>query len=139
MRKSMNVRLSSPCPTPQTTQSALPSKPTTGRKARRFTPPCAVPAGSVWAEDLLPAQANNLYVFPAVGMAIYATQARRVTDEMFVESARAVADQMTMDQLDHGLLYPPQSNILETEVKTAARVAKVVFENKLARVERPSG
>jgi malate dehydrogenase (oxaloacetate-decarboxylating)(NADP+) len=87
---------------------------------------------------LLPAQANNLYVFPAVGMAIYATQARRVTDEMFVESARAVADQMTMDQLDHGLLYPPQSNILETEVKTAARVAKVVFENKLARVERPS-
>ena len=89
-------------------------------------------------QTLLPAQANNFYVFPAVGMAIYATQARRVTDEMFVESARAIADQVTIDQLEHGLLYPPQSNILETEVKTAARVAKVVFDSNLARVERPA-
>jgi hypothetical protein len=33
---------------------------------------------------------------------------------------------------------PPQSKILETKVKTAARVAKVVFENDLALVERPA-
>jgi malate dehydrogenase (oxaloacetate-decarboxylating)(NADP+) len=63
-------------------------------------------------QTLLPGQANNLYMFPAVGMAIYATQANRVTDEMFIEAARALADQVTPDQLKHGLLYPPQSNIL---------------------------
>ena len=39
----------------------------------------------------LPSQANNLYVFPAVGMAIYATKAQRVTDAMFIEAANAVA------------------------------------------------
>ena len=89
-------------------------------------------------KTLLPAQANNLYIFPAVGMAIYATQAKRVTDEMFIEAARAVADQVTPAELNQGLLYPPQSNILETEIKTAARVAKVVFDNNLARVDRPS-
>jgi malate dehydrogenase (oxaloacetate-decarboxylating)(NADP+) len=85
----------------------------------------------------LPGQANNLYIFPAVGMAIYATQTKRVTDEMFIEAAHALADQVTPGQLQQGLLYPPQSNILETEIKVAARVAKVVFDSDLARVARP--
>jgi malate dehydrogenase (oxaloacetate-decarboxylating)(NADP+) len=39
--------------------------------------------------------------------------------------------------LSQGLLYPPQSNILETEIKVAARAAKVVFDSGLARVPRP--
>ena len=89
-------------------------------------------------ETFLPSQANNLYVFPAVGMAIYATNAKRVTDEMFIEAAHAVADQVRPDQLKLGMLFPPQSNILETEIQTAARVAKLVFDSGLARVERPA-
>jgi malate dehydrogenase (oxaloacetate-decarboxylating)(NADP+) len=86
----------------------------------------------------LPSQANNLYIFPAVGMAIYATNAKRVTDEMFIEAAHAVADQVTPEQLKLGMLFPPQSNILEVEIKTAARVAQKVFESNLARVARPA-
>jgi malate dehydrogenase (oxaloacetate-decarboxylating)(NADP+) len=86
----------------------------------------------------LPGQANNFYIFPAVGMAIYATQATRVTDEMFIEAAQGVADQVTPEQLEQGLLYPLQSNILEVEIETAVRVAKVVFDSNLARVPRPS-
>jgi malate dehydrogenase (oxaloacetate-decarboxylating)(NADP+) len=86
----------------------------------------------------LPSQANNLYIFPAVGMAIYATNAKRVTDEMFIEAARAVADQVSADQLKLGMLFPPQSNILETEIQTAARVAKLVFDSGLARVAPPA-
>ena len=89
-------------------------------------------------ETYLPSQANNLYIFPAVGMAIYATNAKRVTDEMFIEAAHAVADQVTPEQLKLGMLFPPQSNILEVEIQTAARVAKLVFDSGLARVERPS-
>ncbi len=86
----------------------------------------------------LPGQANNFYIFPAVGMAIFATQARRVTDEMFIEAAAAVADQVSAEQLKQGLLYPLQSNILETEIKTAARVAALVFDSNLSRVDRPA-
>ena len=89
-------------------------------------------------QTFLPGQANNFYIFPAVGMAIYATQAKRVTDEMFIEAAAAVADQVPDALLKQGLLYPLQSNILETEIKTAARVAKLVFDSGLARVDRPS-
>ena len=40
--------------------------------------------------------------------------------------------------MEQGLLFPPQSNILETEIKVAARVAKVVFDSHLATVERPA-
>jgi malate dehydrogenase (oxaloacetate-decarboxylating)(NADP+) len=48
-----------------------------------------------------------------------------------------VADQVPPELLRQGLLYPLQSNILETEIQTAARVAKLVFDAGLARVERP--
>jgi malate dehydrogenase (oxaloacetate-decarboxylating)(NADP+) len=89
-------------------------------------------------KTFLPGQANNFYIFPAVGMAIYATQAKRVTDDMFIEAGQAVADQVPSDLLKQGLLYPLQSNILEAEIQTAARVAKLVFDSGLARVERPA-
>jgi malate dehydrogenase (oxaloacetate-decarboxylating)(NADP+) len=87
---------------------------------------------------LLPSQANNVYIFPAVGMAIYATQAKRVTDEMFIVAARALADQVTKPQLDQGMLYPPQSNILKVELATAAKVAEEIFARNLARVDKPA-
>jgi malate dehydrogenase (oxaloacetate-decarboxylating)(NADP+) len=71
-------------------------------------------------------------------MAIFATQAKRVTDEMFIEAGQAVADQVPSELLKQGLLYPLQSNILEAEIQTAARVAKLVFDSSLARVARPA-
>ncbi len=88
-------------------------------------------------KTFLPGQANNFYIFPAVGMAIYATQAKRVTDQMFIEAARAVGDQVPAELLAQGMLYPPQSNILEIETKTAARVAELIFTSGLATVEKP--
>ncbi|WP_300164327.1 NAD-dependent malic enzyme [Solidesulfovibrio sp.] len=86
----------------------------------------------------LPGQANNFYIFPAVGMAIVATKARRVTDAMFIRAAKAVAAQVTDAQLGQGLLYPLQADILETEIVTAAKVAEMVFDDGLAGVNRPN-
>jgi malate dehydrogenase (oxaloacetate-decarboxylating)(NADP+) len=89
-------------------------------------------------QTFLPGQANNFYIFPAVGMAIFATQAKRVTDQMFIEAGQAVADQVPAELLKQGLLYPQQSGILEAEIQTAARVAKLVFDEGHARVARPA-
>jgi len=89
-------------------------------------------------QTFLPGQANNFYIFPAIGMAVYATQAKRVTDDMFIEAATAVADQVPDTLLKQGCLYPLQANILETEINTAARIAKLVFDTGLARVDRPA-
>ena len=85
----------------------------------------------------LPGQGNNVYIFPAIGLAVYATRATRVTDEMFIAAARAVAEQVTQAELDTGLIYPPQSAILATELHAAERVAVVIFARGLARVPQP--
>jgi malate dehydrogenase (oxaloacetate-decarboxylating)(NADP+) len=89
-------------------------------------------------KTLVPGQGNNLYIFPAVGLAIVLTKARRVTDEVFVAAARAVAEQVTEAELDSGLLYPPQTAILPTEIATARHVAEVIFARGLAGVGRPN-
>ncbi len=91
-----------------------------------------------WGDrTLVPGQENNVYIFPAIGMAVYATSAKRITDEMFIVAARAVAEQVTQNELDSGLIYPPQSMILQTEVYAAERVAEVIFTQGLARVPKP--
>ncbi|MGF7136251.1 malate dehydrogenase (oxaloacetate-decarboxylating)(NADP+) [Paraburkholderia sp. EB58] len=84
-----------------------------------------------------PGQGNNVYIFPALGMAIYATEARRVTEEMLVVAAQALAQQVTPADLDAGLIYPPQSRIFETSLAVAREVASFIFDQGLAGVPRP--
>jgi malate dehydrogenase (oxaloacetate-decarboxylating)(NADP+) len=88
-------------------------------------------------KTFVPGQGNNVYIFPAIGLAVYATRARRVIDEMFIAAARAVAEQVTPAELDTGLIYPPQSTILDTEIYAAERVVEVIFARGLARVPAP--
>ena len=85
----------------------------------------------------IPGQGNNVYIFPAIGMAVYATEAQRVTDDLFLEAAKAVAEQVTDADLASGLIYPPQSGIYETSLKVAVRVAGAIFDAGLASVPRP--
>ncbi|WP_116812167.1 NAD-dependent malic enzyme [Steroidobacter cummioxidans] len=88
-------------------------------------------------KSLHPGQANNFYIFPAIGLAVYATKPKRITTEMFIHAARAVADQVDQGARDRGMLFPLQTDILETEVTTAVRVADHIFDRGQAGVERP--
>jgi len=88
-------------------------------------------------QHFVPGQGNNVYIFPAMGMAIYATEARHVTDEMFIVAAKAVAEQVGQESLDRGLIYPAQSKILEASLHVAARVATFIYDHELAGVPRP--
>jgi malate dehydrogenase (oxaloacetate-decarboxylating)(NADP+) len=84
-----------------------------------------------------PGQANNFYIFPAIGLATYVAKPRRITDACFIAAAEASADQVGSDLRAKGMLYPSQANILETEVTTATRVAEFMFDQGLAQVEKP--
>jgi malate dehydrogenase (oxaloacetate-decarboxylating)(NADP+) len=84
-----------------------------------------------------PGQANNFYIYPAIGLATYVARPRLITDACFIAAAQATADQVGPDLRAKGMLFPSQANIFETEVTTATRVAESMFEQGLAQVERP--
>jgi malate dehydrogenase (oxaloacetate-decarboxylating)(NADP+) len=84
-----------------------------------------------------PGQANNFYIFPAVGLATYVARPRRITDACFIAAAQASADQVGPDLRAKGMLFPSQADILEVEVTTATRVAEFMFDQGLAQAERP--
>jgi malate dehydrogenase (oxaloacetate-decarboxylating)(NADP+) len=95
------------------------------------------PPLEIEGRHFVPGQGNNVYIFPAMGMAVYATGATRVTNEMFVVAAKAVAEQVTDADLATGLIYPPQSKILEASLHVAEKVAAHIFDAGLARVPQP--
>ncbi len=96
------------------------------------------PPVEIDGKRLVPGQGNNVYIFPAMGMAVLATEARRVTEQMFIIAAHGVAEQVTEANLSVGLIYPPTSNIFEASLHAAARIAEYIFEHDLAGIPRPS-
>jgi len=95
------------------------------------------PPVEIDGRHFVPGQGNNVYIFPAMGMAVFATEATRVTEDMFIVAAQAVAEQVTEENLSMGLIYPPQSHILNASLHVAERIAACIFEKGLARVSRP--
>jgi malate dehydrogenase (oxaloacetate-decarboxylating)(NADP+) len=95
------------------------------------------PPVEIGGKTFVPGQGNNVYIFPAMGMAVFATEATRVTEAMFIVAAKAVAEQVTQESLATGLIYPPQSRIFEASLHVATQVAEYIFAQGLARAQRP--
>ena len=70
----------------------------------------------------MPGQENSIYILPTMGMAVYASEATRVTDAMFIVAAKAVAGQVTDQDLATRLIYSQQSQILNASVHVADRI-----------------
>jgi malic enzyme len=79
-------------------------------------------------------QCNNVYIFPGVGLGAIVAQAREVTDSMFAAAARALAAQVTEEQLASGALYPP---LRDLRVITKQIAKAVVIAARDAGVGRP--
>lgn len=92
---------------------------------------------TVEGQTFVPRQGNNSYIFPGVGMGVVACGAKRVTDEMFLASARTLAKQVTQSDLDQGSLYPSLARIRDVSAQIAAAVAEVAFKRGLTSRKRP--
>ncbi len=88
-------------------------------------------------QTFVPGQGNNAYIFPGVGLGVIASQATRVTDEMFLAAAESLADQVTEQDLHLGRVYPALSNIREVSAQVAAAVARVAYDRNLTEREPP--
>lgn len=86
---------------------------------------------------LRPGQANNFYIFPGLGLAVYAARPRIITNELIIESARALADQTGEAELEQGQLYPSQSMIGQVSFRIAERLASFMFNHDLAQERTP--
>jgi malate dehydrogenase (oxaloacetate-decarboxylating)(NADP+) len=96
------------------------------------------PEVTIKGKTFHPGQANNFYIYPALGLATYVTRPRRITDECFIVAAQASADQVGPELRARGMLFPSQSQILEMEVTTATRIAQFMFDKGLATVKQPA-
>jgi len=74
-------------------------------------------------------QGNNVFIFPALGLGTLLSQAREVTDNMITAAARALAAQITNDELKQGLLYPAIPRLREVcAAQTAAVMRQAVAD-----------
>jgi malate dehydrogenase (oxaloacetate-decarboxylating)(NADP+) len=88
-------------------------------------------------KTLRPAQGNNAYVFPGIGLGAIACRARTLPDELFLVAARALAGLVRQKDLDQGSLYPPLQEIRRISLGIATSVATAAYDMKLARQKRP--
>src|SRR5215510_5674878 len=86
----------------------------------------------------VPRQGNNSYIFPGVGLGAIASGARRITDEMFMSAAHALARLVTEADLAQGSLYPALPRIREVSAHIAAEVAQVAYRRGLAAQAAPT-
>ena len=95
------------------------------------------PPFRLYGKTYYPGQGNNAYIFPGVGLGAVVSGARHVTDEMFEAAARALAEQVTDEDMAAGRIYPELPRIREVSVAIAAAVAEIAFREGLATVPKP--
>uniref|UniRef100_A0A7S3E223 Malic enzyme n=2 Tax=Chloropicon laureae TaxID=464258 RepID=A0A7S3E223_9CHLO len=96
-------------------------------------PPLSTGAGGTF----YPAQANNAYIFPAVGHAAVLTRAKCIPEEVFLEAAACLAELSSDRDLACGKLFPSFSNIRPVSARIMARVGKYLCDRGFG--ERPAG
>jgi malate dehydrogenase (oxaloacetate-decarboxylating) len=68
-------------------------------------------------------QCNNMYVFPGVGLGSMISMTPKITDQMFIKAAKAVAAMVTTQDLAQGALLPDIKDIRKVSENVAYAVA----------------
>ena len=89
-------------------------------------------------QEFRPGQGNNAYVFPGIGLGAIACHALTISDEMFLEAARVLSEQVSERELATGAVYPPLKDIRNVSLAIATAVAGMAWQQGLAQIECPA-
>jgi Malic enzyme len=81
-------------------------------------------------------QANNVFIFPGVGLAAIVAEAREVTDDAFLVAARALAGLVSEDRLASGAIYPPIGELRRVARTIAVAVVRHLRDSGYGRQYR---
>jgi malic enzyme len=79
-------------------------------------------------------QANNMLIFPGVGLAAIASRATEITDQMFGAAAITLASLVTADRVAQGALYPPIADLRRVSHAVAIAVAAQARQDGVAQL-----
>ncbi|PHT40200.1 NAD-dependent malic enzyme 62 kDa isoform, mitochondrial [Capsicum baccatum] len=77
-------------------------------------------------------QANNMFLFPGIGLGTLLSGSRIVSDGMLQAAAECLAGYMTEEEVLKGIIYPSISRIRDITKEVAAAVVKEAIEEDLA-------
>ncbi len=77
-------------------------------------------------------QANNVFVFPGMGLGLLTVGAREVTDRLFLAASKALADAVDTALVEEGQLYPSINDVRATSLAVARAVANQAMADGLA-------
>ena len=80
-------------------------------------------------------QANNVFVFPGLGLGAIVAESRQVSDTMLLRAAHTLAQQVSEERLAVGALYPPIDDLRRVSRAIAIEVAREAVRSGLARSE----
>ena len=77
-------------------------------------------------------QANNVFIFPGIGLGTLSVRARIVTDGMLLAAARALASTVTDDLLARNQLFPSMTSVQPVALAVARAVAGAAIDEGVA-------
>ncbi|KAH6838020.1 NAD-dependent malic enzyme 2 [Perilla frutescens var. hirtella] len=77
-------------------------------------------------------QANNMYLFPGIGLGSLLSGARIITDEMLQAASQCLASYMTDEEIQRGILYPSIDSIRDITAEVGAAVLRAAIAEEVA-------